>query len=339
MKNFTKEIINRIKTRKWIVKFGKNVKIPGLLGMSVYEVFKIYTIGIIKGALTSRAGGIAFSFFMALFPFLLFMLTLIPYVPIEGFQEDFLFMIERLLPPNTASSFEGVIRDIINNKYGGLLSFGFIASIFLMANGVSAVFAGFEYSYHVVEMRSILRQYFISMLMAIVLSVILVIVVAVTVYFEIGINNLKAHGWLENDVFWIEKGRYVLLVALIFFSVSVLYKYGAKEVKQKSFFTPGAILTTLLTLLMFRLFSVYVLKFATYNQLYGSIGTLLVLMLFVWLNSIILLLGFELNASINRLQRDNYLKEDALKKIKIKEGEIIERLEDTKELKEKGKKE
>ncbi|HEY9221685.1 MAG TPA: YihY/virulence factor BrkB family protein [Lutibacter sp.] len=339
MKNFTREIINRIKTRKWIVKFGKNVKIPGLLGMSVYEVFKIYTIGIIKGALTSRAGGIAFSFFMALFPFLLFMLTLIPYVPIEGFQEDFLFMIERLLPPNTASSFEGVIRDIINNKYGGLLSFGFIASIFLMANGVSAVLAGFEYSYHVVEMRSILRQYFISMLIAIVLSVILVIVVAVTVYFEIGINNLKAHGWLENDVFWIEKGRYVLLVALIFFSVSVLYKYGAKEVKQKTFFSPGAILTTLLTLLMFRLFSVYVLKFATYNQLYGSIGTLLVLMLFVWLNSIILLLGFELNASINRLQRDNYMKKDALKEIKIKEGKIIERVEEIKELKEKGKKE
>jgi len=332
MKKYTREIINRIKTRKWIVKFGKNVKIPGLLGMSVYEVFKIYTIGIIKGALTSRAGGIAFSFFMALFPFLLFMLTLIPYVPIEGFQEDFLFMIERLLPPNTASSFEGVIRDIINNKYSGLLSFGFIASIFLMANGVSAVFAGFEYSYHVVEMRSILRQYFISMLLAIVLSVILVSVVAFNVYFEIGINDLKAHGWLENDVFWIEKGRYFLLVVLIFFSVSVLYKYGAKEIKHNTFFTPGSVLTTLLTILMFKLFAVYALKFATYNKLYGSIGTLLVVMLFVWVNSIILLLGFELNASINRLKR-NYLQEKELLEIELKEAELIEKEKELKELK------
>ena len=336
MRRYLKAILNKIKTRKWIVKFGKNVKIPGLLGMSVYEVFKIYTLGIIKGALTSRAGGIAFSFFMALFPFLLFMLTLIPYVPIEGFQEDFLFMIERLLPPNTASSFEGVIRDIINNKYGGLLSFGFIASIFLMANGVSAVFAGFEYSYHVVEMRSILRQYFISMLLAIVLSVILVSVVAFNVYFEIGINDLKAHGWLENDVFWIEKGRYVLLVALIFFSVSVLYKYGAKEVKQNTFFTPGSVLTTLLTILMFKLFAIYALKFATYNKLYGSIGTLLVVMLFVWVNAIILLLGFELNASINRLKR-NYLKEKELLEIELKEAELIEKEKELKELKEKLK--
>ncbi|MDO9276436.1 MAG: YihY/virulence factor BrkB family protein [Lutibacter sp.] len=333
MRKYIRTLLNKIKKLGWIVRLGKNVKIPGLLGMSVYEVFKIYFLGIIKGALTSRAGGIAFSFFMALFPFLLFMLTLIPFVPIEGFQQDFLFMIERLLPPNTASSFEGVIRDIINNKYGGLLSFGFIASIFLMANGVSAIFAGFEYSYHVIEMRSILRQYFISMLIAMVLSVLLVSVVAFNVYFEIGINDLKANGWLENDVYWIEKGRYFLLVVLIFFSVSVLYKYGAKEVKHNTFFTPGSVLTTLLTILMFKLFAVYVLKFATYNKLYGSIGTLLVLMLFVWLNAIILLLGFELNASINRLKK-NYLKEKELKEIELKEAELIEKEKELKELKE-----
>ena len=90
---------------------------------------------------------------------------------------------------------------------------------------------------------------------------------------------------------------------------------------------------------MFKLFAIYVLKFATYNQLYGSIGTLLVLMLFVWINSIILLLGFELNASINRLQRNNYLKEKELKKIKIIEKEIIEKVEEIKELKEKANKE
>ncbi|MDP3944473.1 MAG: YihY/virulence factor BrkB family protein [Lutibacter sp.] len=338
MEEYTRKIINKIKKLEWIIRLGKNVKIPGLMGMSLYEVLKIYFLGIIKGALTSRAGGIAFSFFMALFPFLLFILTLIPYVPIEGFQQDFLFMIESLLPPNTASSFQEVIRDIVINKYGGLLSFGFLASIFLMANGVSSIFAGFEYSYHVVEMRSILRQYFVSMLIAIVLTIILFVVVAVTVYFEIGINDLKARGWLDNDVFWLEKGRFFLLVALIFFSVSVLYKYGAKEVKQSTFFTPGSVLTTVLTLLMFKLFAIYVLKFATYNQLYGSIGTLLVLMVFVWLNSIILLLGFELNASINRLKR-NYIKDFELKEIAVKEAELIEKEQELKDLKESKEKE
>jgi membrane protein len=297
------ENIDKIPILNWLIRLVKKIKIPGLFGMSLYDVIEMYVIGIVKGALTSRAGGIAFSFFMALFPFLLFILTLIPYVRIEGFQTDFLFMIKELLPPNTAESVDAVIKDIINNPYGELLSFGFIASIFLMTNGVNAILSGFEYSYHVKEMRSVLRQYFISMGMAIILSLILVLTVAIIVYFQIGIQNLMAKGWLEDDVFWIEKGRFLFFVILIFVSVSFLYKYGTKQVKHHSFFTPGSILTTVLTLLMFKLFAIYVLKFATYNELYGSIGTLLVLMLFVWLNSIILLLGFELNASINRLKR------------------------------------
>ncbi|MCF6168178.1 YihY/virulence factor BrkB family protein [Lutibacter sp.] len=300
--------LDKIPIVNWVVRLVKKIKIPGLHGMSLYDVIEMYVIGIVKGALTSRAGGIAFSFFMALFPFLLFILTLIPYVPIEGFQKDFLFMIEQLLPPNTANSVQEVIADIANNRYGGLLSFGFIASVFLMTNGVNAILGGFEYSYHVTEMRNILRQYFIAMGMAILLSFILVLTVAVSIYFEIGINDLKANGWLENDVFWIEKGRFLFFVLLIFVSVSLLYKYGTKGVKNHAFFAPGSILTTLLTLVMFKLFAIYVLKFATYNKLYGSIGTLLVLMLFVWINSIILLLGFELNASINRLRKSHFKK-------------------------------
>ncbi|MFB9273144.1 MULTISPECIES: YihY/virulence factor BrkB family protein [Flavobacteriaceae] len=295
--------LNKIPILNWLVRLGKQVKIPGLQGMSLYDVIEMYVLGIVKGALTSRAGGIAFSFFMALFPFILFILTLIPYIPIEGFQEDFLVMIEQLLPPNTAETVHDVIEDIANTRYSGLLSFGFIASVFLMTNGVNAILGGFEYSYHVTEMRSIIRQYFISMIMSIMLSLILVATVAIILYFEIGINDLKSKGWLEDDVFWIEKGQFLFFVLLVFFSVSLLYKYGTKEVKYLSFITPGSILTTLLTIVMFKLFSIYVVKFATYNQLYGSIGTLLVLMLFVWLNAIILLLGFELNASISRLRR------------------------------------
>ncbi|WP_298368816.1 YihY/virulence factor BrkB family protein [uncultured Lutibacter sp.] len=295
--------LKKIPILNWLVTLGKKIRIPGLQGMSLYDIIEMYVIGIVKGALTSRAGGIAFSFFMALFPFILFILTLIPYVPIEGFQEDFLVMIEQLLPPNTAETVHVVIEDIANNRYGGLLSFGFLASIFLMTNGVNAILGGFEYSYHVTEMRSILRQYFISMGMSILLSITLIATVAIIIYFEIGIENLKNKGWVKDELFWVEKGQFLFFVMLIFVTVSFLYKYGTKEVKHYSFFTPGSILTTLLTILMFKLFSIYVLKFATYNQLYGSIGTLLVLMLFVWLNSIILLLGFELNASINRLKR------------------------------------
>ncbi|PHR74688.1 MAG: ribonuclease BN [Lutibacter sp.] len=285
-----------------LVKFGKKIKVPGLQGMSLYDLLEMYFLGIIKGALTSRAGAIAFSFFMALFPFLLFILTLIPFVPIEGFQADFLTALDQILPPTTSESVNSVIDDIFNNTYSGLLSFGVLTSIFLMTNGVNAIFGGFEYSYHVKVTRNMFRQFMVALGVSIILSILLLITVAIMIYFEIGIQSLKSRGWVNDDVFWIQIGRLAFFVLMIYTAVSILYNYGVKDLKQRSFFTSGAILTTLLTLLMFYLFGIYVEKFAQYNKLYGSIGTLLILMLFVWLNSIILLLGFELNASMNRLR-------------------------------------
>lgn len=285
-----------------MVRLGKRIRIPGLHGLSLYDVLEMYLIGIVRGALTARAGGIAFSFFMALFPFFLFILTLIPFVPIDGFQADFLSAIESLLPPNTGEVVNSVIQDIANNRYGGLLSFGFIASIFLMTNGVNAILGGFEYSYHIKEMRNVVKQYIVSMGMAMLLSSILIATIAINVYFVIGIHDLSANGWLHNENLWIQIGGVVFLIVLIFVSVSFLYKYGTKDTKDFTY-TPGAFLTTLLTILSFKLFAIYVIKFSTYNELYGSIGTLLIIMLFVWINAIILLLGFELNASIYRLKQ------------------------------------
>ncbi len=298
------EQLLKVPVLKWGVRFLQEIKIPGLNGMSLYNVIEMYFLGIVKGALTSRAGGIAFSFFMALFPFFLFILTLIPFVPIENFQSDFIFMIDQMLPPNTAGWVHEVIRDIAENRYGGLLSFSFIASIFLMTNGVNAILSGFEYSYHIEEMRSIIKQYIVALGIGILFSVILILAVVLIIYFQIAISRLKAKGWLDNDIFWIEKGRTLIFVILLFTSTSLLYRFGTKEIKYNPFFSPGAILTTILTILMFKLFAIYVEKFSTYNELYGSIGTMLILMLFVWLNSIILLLGFELNASLSRLKRD-----------------------------------
>lgn len=301
----TKKIENnllKIPVLRLLVKFTMKIKIPGMQGMSLYDLLEMYIIGIVNGALTSRAGAIAFSFFMALFPFLLFILTLIPILNIEGLQDYFMAFLKESLPPTTADSVDGVVNDIFNNRYNGLLSFGFVTTIFLMTNGVNAIFGGFEYSYHVKVTRSIIKQFFIAMGVSIILSLLLLFTIAIMIYFQVGIANLKASGWVSDDVFWIEIGRVVFLIAMIYTGVSILYNYGVKDLRKRSFFTSGAILTTLLTLLMFYLFGIYVEKFAQYNQLYGSIGTLLILMLFIWLNSIILLLGFELNASMNRLR-------------------------------------
>jgi membrane protein len=304
----SKEIENKLEkipVLNILVRFGKKIKIPGLQGMSLYDVLEMYIIGIVEGALTTRAGGIAFSFFMAIFPFFLFLLTLIYYIPIDGFQEALMSLMQDTLPPKTYGAVEPILDDIVKNQNKGLLSFGFIASIFLMTNGVNAIFGGFEYSYHVKEVRNIFRAYFISLGTSLVMTLFLVVTVALTILYGIAVNRFKTEGWLDNDFFWIQFGTVILFIFMIFTIVSMLYHYGTKEGKQSSFFSAGAILTTILSIFTFYLFSIYVVEFSKYNELYGSIGTLLILMLFVWLNSIILLLGFELNATLNSLRRKN----------------------------------
>lgn len=290
-----------------LVILGKKIKIPGLAGMSLYDVVEMYIIGIVKGALTTRAGGIAFSFFMAVFPFLLFILSLIPYIPIEGFQDSLFSLIKEGLPPKTFNAVNEVIHDIINNQYGGLLSFGFLASIFLMTNGVNAIFGGFEYSYHIKEYRNIFRAYFVSLGVSLLMSLFLIITVVLVIFYQIALAKIDESGWLNtsdlNLFYW---GRGLLFLIMIFTIVSLLFRYGTKQGKGVKFFSGGAILTTFLSLLTFYLFGIYVTEFSKYNELYGSIGTLLILMLFVWLNSIILLLGFELNATLQRLKQRRF---------------------------------
>lgn len=290
----------------WFVELGKKIKIPGLGGMSLYDVLEMYVIGIVKGALTTRAGGIAFSFFMAIFPFLLFILTVIPYIPIDGFQEGLFDLIREGLPPKTFDAVDGVIKDILNNQYGGLLSFGFLGSIFLMTNGVNAIFGGFEYSYHVKEFRNVFKAYFISLAVSLLMSFFLIITVIMVILYQIALSRIDKIGWFDTgelNLFYL--GRGLIFLIMIYTIVSLLFRYGTTQGRQIKFFSAGAMLTTIVSLFTFYLFGIYVVEFAKYNQLYGSIGTLLVLMLFVWLNAIILLLGFELNASIYRLKRRN----------------------------------
>ncbi|MDO6738542.1 YihY/virulence factor BrkB family protein [Wenyingzhuangia sp. 2_MG-2023] len=297
--------LKRVPIVNWLVLTGKRIPVPGLQGMSLYDLLEMYSLGILKGALTSRAGGISYSFFMALFPFMLFMLTLIPYIPIDGFQENFLGLISEVLPPKTFTAVDSVLADIATNKYGGLLSFGFLVSIFLMTNGVNAVFAAFEYSVHVQKIRNVLKQYLISLGTSLTMSFMLILTVAATIFFEFGFTFLTENGWISESMMWLSNLRYLLFMFLIFCTVSMLYYFGTTEGKETRFFSAGSVLTTILSLLTFYGFGIYVVKFSKYNELYGSIGTLLVLMLFIWLNAIILLLGFELNASITRLRNDH----------------------------------
>lgn len=286
------------------ISYLESIKLPGFEGMSLKELLDIYATGIIKGALTARASSIAFSFFLALFPFSLFLLTLIPYVPIEGFQEDFISLIFSAVPSQNAKlAISSVLNDIATNKYGELVSLGFLLSIFLMTNGVNAILNNFEYTFHGIETRTVLRQYIVSLLITLLLALLLIITVTVIIVLEVMIHELDLKGVIHNVDFWNRFIQVIFLILFVIISLSLLFYYGTKEGRILSFFSPGTILTTILLIINFKIFGSYIEKFGEYNRIYGSIGTVIVIMLFIYLNSIILLLGFELNASLSKLHK------------------------------------
>lgn len=298
--------LNKLPIIKHLVPFTKSIKFKSLAeGLSLYDLLEMYILGIFKGAFSYRASAIAFSFFMALFPFALFILNLIPYIPIKNFQVDFINFIAQNVPPNTFEAINKIIMDILNNSYKGLLSTGFILSIFLMTNGVNAILGGFEMSEHITLTRGYFRQYLIALALSLILSLLLLITVAAIIVFEVFIQKIKIQNFFSDNISLIEWGRYIFVVLMILVTTSMLYKYGTKETTKIKFISSGSIFTTILIIVSSYVFGIYVEKFATYNELYGSIGTLLVLMFYIWINCMVLLLGFELNATINKLKRKN----------------------------------
>ena len=296
------EKIEKMPIFNLFVKGCKRIILPGFEGLSFYDLLKSYIKGIVYGTFSARAGAIAFSFFMAIFPFLLFVLNLIPYIKVKNFNEKFLTFIQEAIPEQSFSFFQPIIEDIVNNPRSGLLSFVLILSIFLMANGVNTIFSSFEYSFHTSINRHFIKQYFYALGISMFMVVVLLVTVVVIIYGEVLIVNIKNSGLNLDDVFWISGLRNLFFVFMIYTNITTLYHFGTKEGKESRFFSVGAIITTLLFILTTYLFGIYIDNFSNYNELYGSIGALLILMLYIWLNSNLLLLGYELNATLNILK-------------------------------------
>jgi len=311
MTKHIEERLDKIPVLNLVVRFLKKIKLPGFEGLSIYDLLEMYTIGIVQGALTTRASAIAFSFFTAIFPFLLFIIIIIPFIPFDGFQAQFLTFLDTFLPPQTSEFFnENIFENISTTNQGSLLSPIFILSIVLMANGVNAVFSGFENSYHSQLTRNVFKQYLFALGVALILAFLMVFTIGVFGYFQIYIVTplYESISGQEIDstnsgLFWIPFAKYAFFVIMIYIATATLYYFGTKEGRHSKFFSVGALFTTLLILLTSYLFGVYIENFSRYNELYGSIGALLILLFYLWLNSNIILLGYELNASLQQLKR------------------------------------
>ena len=272
---------------------------------SLYDLLELYISGLIKGTLTHRASAIAYSFFLAIFPFLLFILNLIPYIPIDHFQVDFWVFIDGLLPPGTHQFFSDIFFDIAEKRRGSLLSSVFFLSIFLMTNGIMAIFGGFEFSYHIQLTRTYVKQYLYALMVAIILSLLVLFVVITFMGYEIYlVPYLEEINFLTDNETLLKISKLGFVAVMTYIATSILFYFGTIEGKESKFFSVGSTFTTILFGVTTYLFGIYIENFSQYNQLYGSIGALLIFLLYIWINSNILLLGFELNATLLKLNKN-----------------------------------
>lgn len=289
----------------FILEKSKKIIIPGFDGVPVYDVTVFFFNGIKKGDISTRASALAFNFFLAIFPAIIFFFTLIPYIPIHNFQDSLLNLLREFIPGQTYEAVQGTLFDIIKRPRGGLLSIGFLLAMFFATNTVHSLIDAFNKTYYTVETRSGFKQRMVSILLVFILSFLVILAISLITFGPVAIRWVERIGlltdWLTLQLIGIAK--WIVIFTLLFSAFSVLY-YFAPAIKQRfRFVTAGSTLATLLFSVTSIGFNYFVNNFASYNTLYGSIGTLIIFMLWLYFNSIIILVGWELNSSISMARR------------------------------------
>ena len=282
-----------------LIEFVKKIKPIGFTGLSLYDVSIFFIKGLQEGAITTRASSLAFNFFLAFFPSIIVFFTLIPYIPIDGFQQTLMEIISNVLPPSTNSATFSTLEDIINNQRGGLLSIGFILALYFSTNGMSSLIQAFNSSYHIRENESIIKHQMLSILLTIVISALVFLTIILIIFGKAAIIYMIDYQLInENKLVLLNAAKWVILIFMLFLGITTIFNLGPAIKSQIKIFSPGAILATLFIILTSIVFSYYIDNFSQYNKIYGSIGTLIIILLWIYFNAIFLLIGFELNASI-----------------------------------------
>lgn len=287
----------------YIVRKSKASSLPGFRGIPLFDVVKFF-FGQVKAiGMTERASSIAFNFVMAIPPAIIFMFTLIPYLPISQDFENALYGLIRevIRGEENNSSLINFLHDFINNPRNELLSLGFILSLLFSSNAVMGMMRSFDKNYIGFRKRSGLQRRLVALWLTLILFAIITISISLLVMQGSVLKKLGVENYLLRQI--IINARWVVIVLLFFYSISFIYRHAPAVHKKWKHVNPGSILATFLMILCTIGFSYWLANFSNYNEIYGSIGTILILMLLIYFNSLVLLIGFELNVSISSLKK------------------------------------
>lgn len=289
-----------MKQIKRLIVVFKNLTLPGFDNQPIWEVLKFLIKSLNKSALTVRASSIAYNMFLALFPALIFFFSALAYLPISGFTHELLKLLKEVMPTNAYLTVRGTIIDIIQYKRAGLLSFGFISTLYFATNGMNALIAAFNATELTYDNRNWFQRRLVAFGLLIIFSTLIIVAISLLIFSRTAIDFLIENQIIQKGLllFLLNLGKWIIVLSSFFFSISFLYYFAPSRKSKFRLFSAGSTLATILVLLISLGFSYYVNNFGQYNKLYGSLGTLIVLMLWIYFNSLALLIGYELNWSI-----------------------------------------
>ena len=296
MKKWIKTYITEKKLETDTEKYLKSIYISSDR-ISVYLFLRILLRQVIKHDLNAKATSVAFSLTLSIFPFLLFLLALLPFLPIN--QAQIMEFLADAIPKGIYSFIDTTISDILSNKRQNLLSLSIIFAVYAASNGMASLITSFNSTFKYAKKRSFLRLRLDALLLTSVLSLVVLFATAFLIVGEFILRWLLVEGLLNQDMvyYMIIFLKYIIVFVVFFTAISFIYYIVPSSVKSKwNFFSFGAMVASVLVILVTNIFSYYLDNFATYNKVYGSIGTVIALMMWIYLLSLILLLGLELNA-------------------------------------------
>lgn len=296
----TSKILLAELTRK-LINGSKAIRPPRFSGLTLYDIGYFFIVETQQSAITTRASAVAFTLFLALFPAIIFIFSLIPYLPIANVHQQLLIELRALLPQAAYQAAVETINDLVKTQRNGLLSFGFLITLYFATNGINALMDAFNQAMHVAETRSFIKQRCVSLFLFVALSLLLLTASLLIIFSQVAVNYAVAHGLLVSgweELLVLMLGKWSVAVLLLYTAISLLYYFGPVNSANYRFISPGALLATVLSITASLLFSYYVNNFGTYNKVYGSIGSIMVIMLWLEFNCLIMLVGFDLNAKI-----------------------------------------
>lgn len=293
-------LFNKDKIGEFILERLKNLVLPGFDRVPMYDVIMFFVRGFKKGTLVTRASSIAFNLLISLVPATFLLFTLIPYIPIQGFQEQVILLFESIMPERAYALLEQSIIDAVTNRSNIFLIIMIVASAIMSTNGIHALINAFVVSDHKFETRSWIAQRKIAFFLFFIIGLLITVSAILLIFGRSALEKLVENSIVESGLVYylLQISKWMVIVGLLFTAISFLYYLAPSRKAKFRFISAGSSLATLLFIASSLGFSAYVNNFDQYNRLYGSMGTILVILLWLYLNSITLLIGFELNASI-----------------------------------------